>query len=339
MSMPIRSLVLRSIAIASFTAFIAGCGDHQSSSSNIDPNPSHSCTGNPYLMKYNCSLPAIQSAAENGNPDAQYALGYMYYYGIDTVQDRQTAQLWIQRAAAQGQPLAQKALNLMNGGGSFTDLHAAAANQQATQSNAASTIQQQDDTDVNQLNAQTPTQPITNYLPAYKGDVTTGTSADTNVGGAAATPNANTNAASPSSSNQTPSPMQNLSMKKAKVHDPRLSPNAKPIVASNADQATANAPENTVKTAQKYTVQLMASNQLSDVKDFIAAHNLQGSAKYYETQRNGQPWYMLTYGQFNTEKQAEKALNNLPNNVKKQGAWVKSDSTMQAEVQEQKIIS
>ncbi len=72
------------------------------------------CSGDPYLVKFNCSLSKIQQrAASRGDPDAQYALGYMYYYGINTVQDVDSAKLWIARAASQGQPLAKQALALL----------------------------------------------------------------------------------------------------------------------------------------------------------------------------------------------------------------------------------
>lgn len=73
------------------------------------------CSGDPYLMKYNCSVSKVQHAAADGDADAQYALGYMYYYGLDTVRDQDNAKLWISRSAAQGQPLAKRALAMIEG--------------------------------------------------------------------------------------------------------------------------------------------------------------------------------------------------------------------------------
>ncbi len=72
------------------------------------------CQRSPLLQKYNCSLSQVQQAAELGEPDAQYALGYMYYYGVGTAQDKQTGVLWIRKAAAQGQPLAVQAVDMIN---------------------------------------------------------------------------------------------------------------------------------------------------------------------------------------------------------------------------------
>lgn len=59
------------------------------------------------------SFDQVQQAAINGDPDAEYALGYMYYYGKGVTRDEQAAAMWIQKAAAQGQPQAMKAIKLL----------------------------------------------------------------------------------------------------------------------------------------------------------------------------------------------------------------------------------
>src|SRR3989338_3304321 len=186
------------VSLIVLTAFLSSCNRSPSNQTN----GAAGCSTNPYLMKYGCSVERIQTAAEAGNPDAQYALGYMYYYGIDTVRDKPTAELWIQRSAAQGQPLAQKAWSLINSGATFTDLHQAASGTQNTPSGSSSSdvIQQQPPTDVSKLNAIKPSAPISNYLPGYKsGNLTTGTAQDS---------------------------------KHDPVNDPRLASNAKPVAAS-----------------------------------------------------------------------------------------------------------
>ncbi len=48
--------------------------------------------------------------AEHGNKDAQYAVGYMYYYGLGTAKDQNTARYWIRKASEQGQPAAKRAM-------------------------------------------------------------------------------------------------------------------------------------------------------------------------------------------------------------------------------------
>lgn len=98
--------------------FLSGCSIVQEQSILSDKY-AHSfrgtpaCNNNMYLQKYDCSITRIQQSAADGNPDAQYALGYMYYYGIGTPKDLSAASLWIQRSATQGQPLALQANHLL----------------------------------------------------------------------------------------------------------------------------------------------------------------------------------------------------------------------------------
>ncbi|MEW8508550.1 MAG: sel1 repeat family protein [Candidatus Thiodiazotropha sp.] len=48
--------------------------------------------------------------AAAGNDKAQYALGYLFYYGLGVEKSEQQAMHWIQQAAAQGNRKAKKAL-------------------------------------------------------------------------------------------------------------------------------------------------------------------------------------------------------------------------------------
>ena len=69
------------------------------------------------IGKYDYALQDYHSAFENllesakwRNADAQYAVGYMYYYGIGTAQNLPQAVYWFKQAAQQGQPRALQAL-------------------------------------------------------------------------------------------------------------------------------------------------------------------------------------------------------------------------------------
>lgn len=55
--------------------------------------------------------------AKAGNADAQYGVGYMYYYGKGVVENKQQAIYWLQKASAQGQQSATKALAAINQAG------------------------------------------------------------------------------------------------------------------------------------------------------------------------------------------------------------------------------
>jgi TPR repeat protein len=55
----------------------------------------------------------LKPLAQRGQPDAQYAVGYMYYYGQGVVEDRREAWLWINRAAVKGQPDAVASIKIL----------------------------------------------------------------------------------------------------------------------------------------------------------------------------------------------------------------------------------
>lgn len=99
--------------IAILVSIITLCACSKSPTSPSQAKMS-ACSNDPYLMKYNCSVSRVQQLASQGDPDAQYALGYMYYYGVSTVRDEDNARLWISRSAAQGQPLAKKAMVMLS---------------------------------------------------------------------------------------------------------------------------------------------------------------------------------------------------------------------------------
>jgi hypothetical protein len=414
-----KTLLLRTSIIATLPFLMVGCERHPIQSHK--PMYTVGCQNNPYLMKYGCSVDRIQTAAENGDPDAQYGLGYMYYYGIDTVRDQQTAQLWIKRAADQGQPLAQKAQALINNGSKFNDLHQAAAGKESSRSSSTEgagddtptpnqTIVKQPDADVSKMNSGVPAEPITNHLPAYHSAPSTKSSGgDAPIAAAKPQP---TQKRDITAMNQTDSRLANgskpivamgASQDKSMVNRALANQNQdKPLsnaVLANQDQSISNAvlakqdksapnvvlakasdhanaessqsqsgkiiatqgPDNSIVltdgaaqplAAEKtppvqvasndqsdFTMQLMASDKMGDLKAFAASHQLKSHVRYYQTAMNGKPWYMLTYGRYSTEKQAVTALGQLPSDLKSYHPWVKSMATIENEVRLNKVIA
>lgn len=60
-------------------------------------------------QSYRDAFIRLKPEAEKGQPDAQYAVGYMYYYGQGVVENRAKAWYWITKAARAGQPEAIQA--------------------------------------------------------------------------------------------------------------------------------------------------------------------------------------------------------------------------------------
>lgn len=51
---------------------------------------------------YKRALHELLPFAVDGDPEAQYAVGYMYYYGYGAAQDTEVGYFWISRAARTG---------------------------------------------------------------------------------------------------------------------------------------------------------------------------------------------------------------------------------------------
>jgi TPR repeat protein len=63
---------------------------------------------------YKRAFQQLLPPAIDGNAEAEYAIGYMYYYGYGVPQDTDTGHFWIEKAAAQHFDPAVRALPLMN---------------------------------------------------------------------------------------------------------------------------------------------------------------------------------------------------------------------------------
>ncbi len=65
------------------------------------------------VQDYRQAFIRLMPEAKGGNPDAQYAIGYMYYYGQGVTEDRTKAWFWITCAAKKGQPDAKEAVKIL----------------------------------------------------------------------------------------------------------------------------------------------------------------------------------------------------------------------------------
>lgn len=65
------------------------------------------------IQDYRQAFVRLRPAAEHGSPEAQYAIGYMYYYGQGVIENRQKAWYWITAAAKNGNLDAQRAMKIL----------------------------------------------------------------------------------------------------------------------------------------------------------------------------------------------------------------------------------
>ena len=93
-------------------SLLAGCATNTNKSSDSqDPDAVLTQAKLAYKeQQYHEAFQLLLPLAVAGNDQAQYALGYFYYYGLGLEKNEQQAITWIQRAAAQGNKKALQAL-------------------------------------------------------------------------------------------------------------------------------------------------------------------------------------------------------------------------------------
>ena len=64
-------------------------------------------------QNYQLAFKQIQAPAQQGDPESQYALGYMYYYGKGTPMNHALGKEWIKKAADNGDSNAQQAYQMI----------------------------------------------------------------------------------------------------------------------------------------------------------------------------------------------------------------------------------
>lgn len=87
-----------------------------------------------------------------------------------------------------------------------------------------------------------------------------------------------------------------------------------------------------VQSASRYTLQLVAGSSRETVEAFVGEHLLTGDAAIYQTVHDGQPWYVLVYGVYDNQQQAQAAIAGLPPAVQKLKPWARSFASVQSEI-------
>jgi DamX protein len=329
-------------------ALMVSCSKAPTASTVASATASAACVGNAYLQKYGCSIQRTEQAAQGGDPDAQYALGYMYYYGIGTARDKQAAELWIKRAARQGQPLAKKAEVLLLGGRHLGSLHPNSPHN--IRGRAKHAPKYKSTASVKELNSAIPEKPLKEVLPKY-GRTSNKKSVIKSLQKNAHEPNVFDESGS---GNTVVPPITGPSRRTSRSYsgsdiepltqlkDSRLVPGAQPI--TTAYRTNRHGLTHTEKTMmqvskQHYALQLMGGRNIAAMQSFMKKHHLLGKAQYYSASLNHEKWYMLVYGNYSTAMRAHSAAHSLSPSIKALHPWVKSYRIIHDEIRLRRIVS
>jgi septal ring-binding cell division protein DamX len=273
-----------------------------SKSSQTPTQAMSACSGDPYLMKYNCSVSRVQTAAENGDADAQYALGYMYYYGVGTVRDQDSAKLWISRSAAQGQPLAKSALAMLKGGSTVPKSKTIKSTQKFYAQKKTPKIKR------NLAINKTAAPKLAAKKPAIK------------LAAKAIVPVA---------------PVKHTS----EDHIKTVSHSTASLHAEESGDVAHMESDLMHASTDGYTLQLMGNHNVGVIRNFVQSHHLQGKAAYYYSSFDHSKWYMLVYGQYKTVHEAHAAIAKLPEDLRKMQPWIKPNRDVKAEIKTRHLVS
>lgn len=97
------------ITILAITIFLVSCSSNEPKDSPLTKAENTYAQGD-----YEKAAAQLTPLANKGDAQAQYTLGYMYYYGQGVRRDRQLGTFWMQQSAKQGNTSALKALELLN---------------------------------------------------------------------------------------------------------------------------------------------------------------------------------------------------------------------------------
>ena len=252
--------------------------------------------------------------SKSGDPEAQYALGYMYYYGMGVEKNPIVARRLISMSAEKGNVEAVKALRLL------VESNAVFANVQSVEpkqlhgSNAKNTT-----VAINHINEKTEL-----VKPA-----------ETN------------NSLKSSSSNDDFKELAKKDMEnsfklvkfdnsKAKIKSDSKPMSDKIATQSNQKSTESNAINNLnqwliKESADAYTIQLAANKNKQVIQDFIDKNKLSNKAKIYTYHYNNEQWYAVSLGVYNEPAVAFNVLTKLPSSIKANKPWVRQLSNIKKE--------
>lgn len=331
-----KCLLKMGLALVASLFILVGC--HNQYGGGGDGIPSNVCQYNAFLKKYHCSLSAIEKGAVGGDPDAQYALGYMYFYGVGTVRDPEVATLWIDRSAAQGQPLAMRAKEMMRSSGSMYVPAYPPYNQKSSGPKKS----------VAELNSAQPNQALGSALPGYAGKSDANTGSQAPELGALPEKTSTSTSVSAGSKKMIPPLSQ-------RTPDRRLLPGARANTGINgeriavANKPTAQSSRPNIKQVSwskspaatggaSYTLQLLATPHFKRLVSFIDRYNIDDKVNYFAAKKKDKTLYVLVYGNYPTMDQAQRAIRHLPSELRSMHPWVRRLSAIKRERKQGQIL-
>ncbi len=254
----------------------------------------HAYRSGNYLMAAERLIPL----ADLGDHRAQYALGYMYYYGKGVLTDRERAVELFRSAAKQGNARAAEALKMLD----ETPAGSAVLEPGRESDSSRKMMVGMGENDLSKKNGAENVEQISGRIdnpPADNKQPVVIEEAAVSVD------------SSPPS--QTAESVQRV---ESEVSVAPVSNSTPPTAPYTSEWLQERDPDH-------LTIQLVAGGEYASVQQFIATHSLQERAAIVGSRRNGEPWFVVLYGVYAGFSEAREALEALSEELKANKPWIR----------------
>ena len=259
---------------------------------------------------YTLAASLLEPMATEGDGNAQYALGYLYFNGMGVPRDKAKAIRWFRESASKGNKNAIEAIRMI----SPADLRNSALDEEESthiKNNEVGppTDARPEDYNNSEVQDQKESQPAEKApLPLVE-----------------------------QQSMETVEPLLSLSGGQSDKSNATDQHNS--VTKSKSDEGSAEKPsqtsgrDNELTESEKwlisqpddnYTIQLVVSGREKAMRQYIADNNLQDSAIYYRSPNKGKDLYILVTGSYESFSLASRAISRLSTKVKKSKPWIRS---------------
>jgi len=266
---------------------------------------------------YEKTTELLNILAAQGDANAQYALGYMYYYGFGVEHDEAIALEWIKKAAALGQADAiialdrvkvstnsERAVNEQNK--RITDARTAAEASNGPDQHAQLVMKAESiiaEETAKPYAEESPEQTTSDSSSPDSDTQDTETHSEQNTG--------NSNEQTATITADTPAPSTETTQ--------------------TPDQGVVGQDWVRQQNPDHYTIQVISGRNQQRMKQYMEKNGLNGQSTLYELQRTDEaPVYIGLYGVYSSLTEARQAVQSLPAEVQEAQPWIRSFKSIQA---------
>lgn len=110
-------------------------------------------------------------------------------------------------------------------------------------------------------------------------------------------------------------------------------PGSAPLASVAADENIPPREQRLLKlAASHYMLQLLGSVDEQRTREFVKQYVGKFALTYFETRRNGSPWFVVVAGPYKDREVAKAAASSLPDKLQQQQPWARSVSSVQADI-------